>query len=239
MVDPALRIRLEGRVEALERSLLKWSLALDGARHREFARAAQMLEHGDEMLTPHDDEGLTKLLSRQLGFRRELQRLVTSRLNLLGMPTIDLVAGAKWLAGEPVLYEHRGPTPALFLRTPPFIAFSLALAFGLSGFTVLGAAGAVLAIAGLSWLVVKHLGWSDIVLTQRRLVLEGRVIDLTHVTRVLLVRPLGQIFPLSFGVELHRSSGPVQDARVRYASTELRTALTRLGLDTGPDWGPW
>lgn len=234
MVDPALRIRLEGRVEELERALVKWSVAAKAAQRRDFAPAVELLQRGDELLTSHGDEALGKLLSRQLSLRREVEQLVARRLRLLGVPDIDLAAGAKWLQAEPILYEHHCLTTAFLLRAP-FIAFWCAGLFGVAMRSWLLSAVAI----ALLCLAAHKLGRSDVVLTRRRLILEGQVIDLTHVKQVLVIRPFLTFLPMSFEVEVRGKSGHLlRDVRLRQASTGLRAALTALRLETGADWGP-
>ena len=235
MVDPSLRIRLEGRVEELECSLLKWSLAVKAAQRREFGPAVALLERGDEALSGHGDEVLEKLLSRQLSLRRQVERLVASRLRLLGVPVIDLAAGAKWLQAEPILYEHHCLTTAFLLRAPLFALWCMGMfIFGFRSMVV-----GPLIVLGLLCCVAQKFGRSHVVLTQKRLILEGQVIDLSHVRQVLVIRPFMQFMPMSFEVEVRGESGHLlRDVRVRQASTGLRYALIRLRLDTGSDWGP-
>ncbi len=235
MVDPSLRIRLEGRVEALERSLLEWSLAVKAAQRREFGPAVALLERGDEALSGHGDDALEGLLSLQLSLRRQVERLVTSRLRLLGVPVIDLAAGAKWLQAEPILYEHHCLTTAFLFRGPLFALWCMGmLVFGLRSMVV-----GPLIVLGLLYFAAQKFGRSDVVLTRRRLILEGQVIDLAHVRHVLVIRPFMQFMPMSFEVEVRGESGHLlRDVRVRQASTGLRAALMRLRLNTGGDWGP-
>lgn len=234
MVEPSLRIRLEGRVEDLERSLVKWSHAVKAAQRREFRPAVELLESGDEVLTGHGDEALERLLTRQLSLRRQVEQLVARRLKLLGVPAIDLAAGAKWLQAEPILYEHHCLTTAFLLRAPLFALWCTGFVFAFRAWVV----GPAI-VMGLLWLFAQKWGRSDVVLTRRRLIMEGEVIDLSHVKQVLVIRPFMQFVPMSFEVELRGASGHLlRDVRLRQASTGLRSALISLRLDTGSDWGP-
>ncbi len=220
MVDPPLRIRVEGRVEELEHSLPKWSLAVKAAQRREFGPAVELLESGEQLLTDHGDEGLPALLSKQFSLRRDVEKLVASRLNLLGVPAIDLAAGAKWLQAEPILYEHHCFTTAFLLRAPFF-------ALWCTGLFVIGPA----LVVGLLYLTAQKFGRSDVVLTRRRLFMEGHLIDLTHVKQVLVIIPFLQFMPMSFEVEFRSAAGHLlRDVRLRQASTGLRAALSRLRL---------
>lgn len=148
MVEPSLRIRLEGRVEDLERSLVKWSLAVKATQRRDFRPAVELLERGDEVLTGHGDDALERLLARQLSLRRQGEQLVASRLKLLGVPAIDLAAGAKWLQAEPILSEHHCLTTAFLFRAPFFALWCTGMSVFAFRSSVVGPA----IVVGLLWL---------------------------------------------------------------------------------------
>jgi hypothetical protein len=238
MIAAELRIRLEGRVEALEREVSEWEAALLAARRRHFEPAARLLEQGLSTLTSRGDAGLAGLLAREASLQRAVEKVVAERLHLLGMPVLDLARGARWLDGDPVLYEHHRVTPAFLSRSVVFTGFIVGLPVLVSWF--LGAPGAGL-LLGLTLfaLAARWEGWSHVVLTQRRLVLEGDVFDLTLAEAVVLVRPFKTCLPLRFGVEVRFSSGATQFCDLRFASEGLRAALRKRGLHTGNDWGPW
>jgi hypothetical protein len=225
MVDAGLRIRLEGRVEELEGALINWAGALRTAKLRQFTAAAQMLERGEVSLPHRDDRGLRKLLAKQGALKREVERVVADRLRLLGMPSIDLARGARWLESEPILYEHHRLTYVWLSRAVAasfFLCFPACLTRGLI-------VGQLLFLIPLA-VAVRWFGWSDVVLTARRLNLEGQIIDLTNVARFVLVQPVMQAYPGSYDVELHLSSGWMNFARLRHAPQSLRYALIKLGL---------
>lgn len=86
-------------------------------------------------------------------------------------------------------------------------------------------------VVGLLYLTAQKFGRSDVVLTRRRLFMEGHLIDLTHVKQVLVIIPFLQFMPMSFEVEFRSASGHLlRDVRLRQASTGLRAALSRLRL---------
>ena len=238
MVAQALRIQSEGRVEALEQELFDWGFALGEARARRFDAAARLLRELPVSLASRGDEDLARLLKQRETLRREVTRLVAKRLGSLGMPEVEAPTGARWLAREPVLYEHHRVSPAILPRALHLVAFSVApptLVAGTLGAPALGlVVGLVLLV-----LLTRAFFWSDVMLTSRRLVLEGRVIDLTHAVRVLAVRPFMQYLPERFAVEVRYESGEIVDAHLKFASRPLRAQLRKMGLDTGADWGPW
>lgn len=236
MVDAAIRIRLEGKVEALENAVRSWGHALAAARRNEFDAAAQMLNDGEVSLRDHGDDDLAGLLSWQLMLRRKLEAVVIKRLDFLGMPSIDPARGARWLSTERVLYEHDRLPVAMLVRLPFIFALMGVVPFVISR-SLAGPLFSVLAIT-FQLGVLQLFGRSHVVLTARRLILEGRVIDLTNATRVLLIRPFSMKWPFHFDVEIYSRSGHITNAKILHAPMELRRHLISLGLDTGNDWGP-
>lgn len=240
MISPDLRVRLEGRVEALETELRAHHEALLAAKTRQFERAADVLSLDPMAVESHGDEGLLALLEERDLTRAQLSRCVETRLRSLGMPAIDLAAGARWLVSEPVLYEHHRVTLAFALRVLPIAAFLIGLPTAVAAaFFHLWPGGLVVGL--VLFVAAFHVtGWSDAILTERRLILDGRIVQLAGLWRVVLVRPWFQVLPMSWEVELHyRGQQEPRLARLRHASTELRYALQSLRIDTGTDWGPW
>ena len=153
------------------------------------------------------------------------------------MPLTEPARAIRWLAMEPVRYEHHRFSFAMRYRLPflclPLVVFPAFLSRSLHHPLPLLVSLPLLA------LVLSHFGWSEVLLTHRRLVLEGRVFDLEGLRRVVLVRPWGHVLPTHFDVELHYDSGDRLDARIKHVTPDLRTALHQLGFETGSDWGPW
>lgn len=238
MIAAALRIRLEGRVEDLEHEVSEWESALREAQGRRFGPAARMLEGGSSTLTAQGDRGLAKLLARQASLQRAVEEVVAERLRLLGMPTVDLARGANWLVGEPVLYEHHRLTPAFLFRALHFAVFLIVIPTIVSGFMGIPVVGLLGGLV-LFTLMAQAIGWSHVVLTPCRLVLEGDVLDLTQAKEVLIIRPFLERLTLRCEVEVRQASGRTQHAQVRCATRGLRAELRRLGIGTGADGGPW
>lgn len=232
MVDPALRIRLEGKVEELEGALRTWANALGAARRKQFGLAALMLDRRIVSLDPHGDDELSRLLGRQTALRREVEALVAARLQLLGMPSEDLARGARWLTTEPVLYEHDRLNPSsTFL--------SLVVSWQLTGLLLALSHSWLSPLLGLAIFLgaIRLFDRSRVVLTRRRLILEGRVIDLTNTESLQLVRPYMTFGPQKFDVEIRSKSGELTFGHLRYAPVALRHRLISLGIDTGSEWG--
>lgn len=175
---------------------------------------------------------------------------MSARLRRLGIPAIDPARGASLLQtmpdaqqrkklrpksawAGPVLYEHHTVTLGFLVRSVHVAALMIGLPTLVLSELDWWALGPLVGVP-LFALVLKQFGWSDVVLTSRRLVLEGHVIDLTGATAVVIVRPLLEFLPLSFAVEVQYESGEIRYSRLRHASTELRAALRKLGLDTQP-----
>ena len=239
MISTDLRIQLEGRLEVLEAQLPELEAALGAARRRDFTAAAALLSGDLAVRDAHGDAGLLDLLARCGSVRAELCRCVRERLELMGMPAVDLAAGARWLSTEPVLYEHHRVSLAFALRG--VLLGCMLLAWTTAGGHLLGSwplgmlVGAVVLLA-----TFNSTGWSDALLTSRRLMLDGQVVKLAGLRRVVLVRPWFQVLPLKWEVELHyHGLDQPLCARLRHPSVQLRHALQRLRIDTGSDWGPW
>ena len=231
-VDRSVRIRLEGRVEQLEGAIAHWEDAVSAARHHDFARAAHMLERGEVSVPTSVDPGLLSLAAKQNELRRELESVVRARLGMFVVPTIDLARGARWLATEPVRYEHHRLTLA-FLRVILPMAFFLfplgALAFVLGGpvAVALLAPGLVPALA----VAVREHGWSDVVLTERRMLIDGQIIELEGVTRVVFVKTVHRQWPASIRIQFWNGRRVFEQAQLRYDSDALRAAFRRIGLE--------
>jgi hypothetical protein len=234
MVDAALRIRLEGKVEELERAVRSWANALTAARRNQFGLAALMLEDGEVLVRDHGDDELARLLGRQFVLRQKVEALVAARLQLLGMPSHDLPRGAKWLTKEPILYEHDRFNP-----TSLGPGAMIASWFSVVTFTISRSWLAPLFGIALFFVIARFVERSRVVLTARRLILEGQVIDLTDAVSVHFVRPFLRRGPYGFDVEIHSKSGTVTQAHIRYATAAFRHRLISLGLNApGSDWVP-
>lgn len=237
VVDRSLRIRLEGRVEELERAITRWEEAVFAARRNDFTCAADMLERGEVSVPAREELGLRSLVERQEALRRELAWLVTNRLRMFGVPAIDVARGARWLTTEPVRYEHHRLTlaflhvlwlPLLLLFPMAAIARSIDGAFGLVFF----ASCTVTAMA----LTIRRFGWSDVVLTDKKMLVEGRMIDLEGVTRVVVVRTISRQWPAPVRLELRSERRELARTELRHFSDELRGAFERMGIELGFDW---
>ena len=233
MVDAALRIRLEGKVEELERAVRSWANALTAARRNQFGLAALMLEDGEVVMKDHGDDELAKLLGRQFVLRQKVQAVVAARLQLLGMPSMDLPRGAKWLTREPILYEHDRFNPLAVVPATMLAGWSSILGFAISRSWLALLVGIAIFLASAHFLNRSH-----VVLTARRLILEGQVVDLTNSASVHLDRPFMTFGPRRFDVEIRSKSGELTWGHIRYATSALRHRLISLGVDTGDDWGP-
>jgi hypothetical protein len=156
---------------------------------------------------------------------------------MFGVPTIDLARGAQWLTTEPIRYEHHRLTLAFFRVVLP-IGFGL---FPLTGLTfVIGSAVAVAllwacVLAGLPF-AVKRYGWSDVVLTDRRILIDGRTIELKGVTRVVFVKTFDRQWPAPLRAEFRSDRRVFEVAKIRHAPDELRAALRRMGLVVDSAW---
>lgn len=236
-VDRSLRIRLEGRVEQLERAIAAWEEAVSSAKHGDFTKAAQMLDRGEVSAPPSSDPGLLNLAAKQNELRRELESLVQARLGMFGVPAIDLARGAEWLTTEPVRYEHHRLTLAFFRVLLPLVFFL----FPLTGLTLL--TGGPVAVALLAacvvpalGFVVRHYGRSDVVLTDRRMLVDGRTIELEGVKRVVFVKKLDRQWPSPVRIEFRSDRRVFEVAPIRHSPDELRNAFIRMGLEVGSDW---
>jgi hypothetical protein len=232
LVDRSLRIRLEGRVERLERALAQWKDAVAAARHRDFTAAAYMLECGEVDVPTSHDAGLQSLAANQEKLRRELESLVQTRLRMFEVPAIDLARGARWLANEPARYEHHLLTFAFFRVLVPngFFLFPLtALSFIIGGPVAAGllAGGVVTALV----FAARHYGWSDVVLTDRRMLIDGRTIDLRGVTRVIFVKTIDRYWPSTLRIQFWTGRRVFEQAQIRHAPDALRAAFRRIGLE--------
>lgn len=219
-------------MEELERAISSWEKSVISARSHDFKNAAEMLERGEVTVAHRGDTGLISMAARQDSLRHELELVVRARLRMFSLPAIDLARGAQWLATEPVRYEHHRLTFAFIrvLSPAPFFLFPLtALTFVIGG----PIAGALLGAFAVTALVVAawHVGWSDVVLTDRRMLVDGRTIDLEGVTRVVFVKQLHRQWPASLRIQFWSKRRLLEQAPIRHAPDELRAAFRRIGRE--------
>lgn len=187
-VSPEVRVRLEGKVEALEWELGELGAAVKAAKARRFAGVEALLLRAPTTLRTFDDRGLFARLDTRARLVRQLERLVGARAQALGLPSASPSRLARWLEGEPVRYEHHRVAPIFLLQLPLLVGVCCVpavMGWVISGRSVVGGlVGSALSLALVVTLVRAH-GWSRVVLTARRLVLDDRVFALDEVHRIV------------------------------------------------------
>jgi hypothetical protein len=238
MVAQAVRIRLEEQVEQLEGELAGLRGALISAKALDFREAAAVLAGATVRLRARGDEALLALLTARDAARTELEGRVTARLQQLSMPHDDVVKGARWLCREPVRYEHHR------LSLPCCAALSLcALPLLAAAWNVPDFEGAVvgLGVVTEALLIGRQLraraegeavdwherwAWSDVIITDHRMVLEGQAFAVKGLTSLALTRVMPgapPVLELRYGEEAQR-------VRLGALTPGLRAALRPLGL---------
>lgn len=121
------RIRLEGRLEVLERAVATMREAIVRARRDEFsllgeAMALNVDEARDQIarLAPHDPE-LEQLQRTWVSLQVEAQRVVRARARLMKVPAQPLKQAVESLRAEPVLYEDVARPPLAWLAPTVFL----------------------------------------------------------------------------------------------------------------------
>lgn len=191
-VDPGLRVRLEGKVEALEWELKDLRDAVAAASARRFAGLEELLLREPVTLRTHDDAGVVARLDERSRLRRRLEQLLSKRARALGLPPAKPSRLAHWLATESVRYEHHRVAPRFLFQLPLLVGVCCVpsvMGWVISGRSVLGSlVGGALGLTLAVTLVRAH-GWSSVVLTPHRLVLNGEVFSLDEVQRIVVHVP--------------------------------------------------
>lgn len=218
-------------MEAVEHEVETLRRALADLR----GRKTPTLPLGVAAPTTLGDEGFEALLQERQALRREVEDRLLARARSLAMPTAEAPRLARWLAAEPVRYEHHHLSAAFWVRSPALVTHVLlpcallAYATQLPPLALLG--------PGLVWLFARHFGWSDVVLTSQRLVLEGAAFPVEGLQRVEVERTWN--WPMSRRLELEYADGTKRRAKVRSFTRELQAELRMLDVQLHERWSLW
>lgn len=232
------RIRLEGRLELLRRTVAQLEHGLVVARRLDFeplagalalqqsAEVQDALVHAATLV--REDPGLGRIVERLRRLVRTAEERVSRRARKLRLPPAPLAQAARQLADEPLLYAGRREW-----RWLPFVLW-------VTGFVIADRLEELfhlrLPFSGL-WpmlfvlmSLLPRIARIDVLVTRRRLVLGDAPVPLADVRRVWF-SPVGGLFdrPVRLTVEL--TSGEQRTHELPEAAPGLVAALKQAGLE--------
>jgi hypothetical protein len=232
------RIRLEGKLEELERTITVLEGALPAVKNGNWPAARAAL---DTVATPDvrgalqaaramakNEPELDGMLRRIDGVRIALVDTIHAAARSRALPSMTVRQELERLVADEVVYEAR-------LRNPPVaVYFPLGFFFMVTVFATKAAPGAVLPLLAVFGLIaiglVPFAISTTVLITKEALIIDGKPIRIAEIRRVEL-QSVNPRLARPYVLRVERVDG-VREVRLPEVPWELDAALRRLGIAT-------